>query len=271
MQNKQKTNWIIGAVLFGGFLLSLWLDLTGLALHQWLGVAVGMLAIYHLAAHWRWVVAVSQRFFGRTSRQARTFYVVDAGLAAGFAAIVVTGLVISTWLDLALASYTTWLTIHIVASLATLALVVVKIGLHWRWIVTTARKRILPAPARPAPADQAQPVAVTAQAGRRDFLRLMAGVGAVALLGGVNAIGSLSEGQAEASVAAQDTIPQATTPSTGTRRTRGGFPSGAAGSSSSTSSTCQVQCNRRCSYPGHCRRYTDSNGNGRCDLGECLS
>jgi hypothetical protein len=32
-----------------------------------------------------------------------------------------------------------------------------------------------------------------------------------------------------------------------------------------------VRCDRRCSYPGHCRKYTDSNGNGRCDLGECLS
>jgi hypothetical protein len=267
MSNKPTTQWIIGAALFGGFLLSLWLDLTGLALHQWLGVAVGALAVYHLAAHWRWVVAVSQRFLGRTSRQARTFYVVDAGLAAGFAAIVVTGLAISTWFDLALASYTTWLTVHIVASLATLALVVLKIGLHWRWIVTTARKRILPAPAQPA---KAAPVAVTAETARRDFLRLMAGVGALALLGGVNALGGLKEGQAEASVDAPDALQQATAPSTASRRTRGSA-SSAAGSSGSTSSTCQVQCNKRCSYPGHCRRYTDSNGNGRCDLGECLS
>lgn len=28
-------------------MLSLWLDLTGLALHQWLGLAVGALAVYH--------------------------------------------------------------------------------------------------------------------------------------------------------------------------------------------------------------------------------
>jgi hypothetical protein len=270
MTNKPITQWFIGAALFGGFVLSFWLDLTGVALHQWLGVAVGALALYHLVAHWRWVKAVSQRFFGRTSRQARIFFVVDAGLAAGFAAIIVTGLVISTWLDLALASYTTWLTVHIVASLATLALVVLKIGLHWRWIVTTARKRILPAPTRPAPVAQVQLVAVTSQAGRRDFLRLMAGVGALALLGGVNALGGLKEEQAEASVDTPDVLQQATAPSTASRRMRGNA-SSAAGSSDSTSSTCQVQCNRRCSYPGHCRRYTDSNGNGRCDLGECLS
>jgi hypothetical protein len=40
--------------------------------------------------------------------------------------------------------------------------------------------------------------------------------------------------------------------------------------SSALSSGCVVRCERGCSYPGHCRRYTDSNQNGRCDLGECV-
>ena len=49
-QDKQKRNWIIDAVLFGGFLGALWLDLTGVAVHQWLGLAVGALATYHLVS-----------------------------------------------------------------------------------------------------------------------------------------------------------------------------------------------------------------------------
>ena len=86
-QNKPKTNWLIDAVLFGGFLLAQWLDLTGLPAHQWLGLGVAVLAGYHLTAHWSWVKAVTERFLGCTSRQARTFYAVDAGLAVGFVAI----------------------------------------------------------------------------------------------------------------------------------------------------------------------------------------
>ena len=42
-----------------------------------------------------------------------------------------------------------------------------------------------------------------------------------------------------------------------------------ASSTNTSTNTCQVLCNRRCSFPGHCRRYTDANGNNRCDLGEC--
>ena len=91
--------------------------------------------------------AVTGRLFDRASRQSRKFYAVDAGLAVGFATITVTGLAISTWLDLSLASYVIWRNVHVLASVATLALLVAKIGLHWRWIVDVARRRIFPAPA----------------------------------------------------------------------------------------------------------------------------
>jgi hypothetical protein len=232
MQNRARANWIISALLFGGFLLSLWLDLTGLTVHQWLGLAVGALAVYHLAAHRRWVIAVTERFFGRTSQQARAFYLVDTGLAAGFLAIIVTGLVISSWFGLALTGYTSWLTIHIVASVTTLALVVVKIGLHWRWIVSTARKHLLPVPSGHG---AAQPNPITMPNGRRDFLRLMGGVGAVALLGDLHALSSLERGEAEASTAsANQTTGGVTTRSSGSSVLR---------ASSGNSTACTVQCN----------------------------
>ncbi len=264
-QDKQKHNWIIDAALFGGFLGSLWLDLTGLAVHQWLGLGVGALATYHLVKHWSWVKAVTARFVGgsggRTSSKSRTFYAVDAGLAVGFAAITVTGLVISTWLDLALASYAAWYAVHVTASVATLGLLVVKIGLHWRWIVSVARRSIFPAPVSSGRAVAAQPVAApqraaASQVNRRDFIRLMAGVSAVALLAGAKALGGTAGDEAEASASA------ASTSTTSTRTTR---------SSTGASGSCSVRCGKRCSYPGHCRKYTDSNDNGRCDLGECLS
>ena len=205
---------------------------------------------------------------GGRATQSRTFYAVDAGLAVGFAAITVTGVVISTWLDLTLASYAAWYAVHVAASVATLGLLVVKIGLHWRWIVSVARRSIFPAPAlrlrRSGRAVAAQPVAApqraaASQVNRRDFIRLMAGVSAVALLAGANALGGTAGDEAEASASAAST---SATSTTSTRSTS---------SSTGTSGSCSVRCGKRCSYPGHCRKYTDSNDNGRCDLGECLS
>jgi hypothetical protein len=168
--NKQKHHWLIDAALFIEFLLSFWLELTGVALHQWLGVAIGAVAAYHLFTHWTWVKAVTDRFFKQTAAQARLYYVVDATVLIGLATIIVTGLVISTWLSLTLTNYSAWWTVHVIASLGTLAAVVIKLGLHWRWIVATAQRYIFPQPSRPAPAASGM--------GRREFLRLMGGVSA---------------------------------------------------------------------------------------------
>src|SRR5512136_2030970 len=74
MKTKQKTRWRVDAVLFTGFIATFFLDLTGVELHQWIGVFGGALAVYHLLSHWDWASAVTQRFFGGTSGKARQYY-----------------------------------------------------------------------------------------------------------------------------------------------------------------------------------------------------
>jgi len=76
--------------------------------------------------------------------------------------------------------------------------------------------------------------------------------GAAALLAGVNVLGD--GGLTEAGAASQAST---------------GATALISASSASETSSCAVRCPRRCSYPGHCRRYVDANDNGRCDLGEC--
>jgi hypothetical protein len=251
--NKQKHHWLIDAALFGAFLVSFWLELTGVALHQWLGVAIGAVAGYHLFTHWNWVKAVTHRFFKQTSMQARLYYVVDAAVLIGIAMIIVTGLVISTWLNLTLTNYSAWWMVHVIASIGTLAAVVIKLGLHWRWIVATARRYIFPQPPQPAPMPAANGL------GRREFLRLMGGVSVVAAIAAGSAVEALGQtATTAATTGTAATQSKTTSQSTATTSTQ-----------SQSASSCTVQCNRRCSYPGHCRRYTDSNNNGRCDLGEC--
>ena len=44
MNTKQKTRWWVDAVLFAGFIATFFLDLTGVELHQWLGIFGAALA-----------------------------------------------------------------------------------------------------------------------------------------------------------------------------------------------------------------------------------
>jgi hypothetical protein len=298
---RQSWLWLIDVVLLAGFLAAFFLDLTGLSLHQWLGVALTVLAGYHLVLHWSWVKSVAARLFHQLTRQPRYRFAVDASLLLSFATIMVTGVVISTWLTLPLGgNYLVWRDVHVGASIASLAILVLKIGMHWRWIVNTAQ-RYLPAPRVPVPQTQTlavQPVPVATRLSRRHFLALMGIVGASAALALSNLLDNPQRAQAEVPAALPTATPTASAPQPlGRGRNRGGSdgrsapgasssgsassaapaaqatpaPGNSGNGSSSTSTNCVVQCNRRCSYPGSCRRYVDRNNNGRCDLGECMS
>lgn len=305
--NKQKSNWILDAVLFTGFLVSFALDLTGLPLHQWIGVFGGLLAVYHLALHWDWVTVVSTRFFKKTSKQARTYYLLDILLLAGFYLIVVTGLAMSTWLNLSLTNYPAWVDFHVTTSIVTLVLLVLKIGLHGRWIVRTARQSIFHAAMPAAPEIKMLPVTRLAPAPasavtRRDFLKMMGIVSAASLAAFAFTLNNNQS--AEASAAAVDTTATTATTSKDTAAAQSMAESATAVSTETTESvavaeatptattetvtvaqsytaptattttttvtSCVVRCDRHCSFPGSCRRYQDTNGNNLCDLGECM-
>ena len=157
-RDQQKTNWLLDAALFGGFLLAMWLDFTGVAVHQCWGLGMGMLAVYHLMRHQSWVAAITKRLLHEASSRTLRLVAVDAGLLAGFASITFTGIIISTWPDLSLTPDGAWRTTHVAASVITGALIVAKIGMHWRWVVTVAQRALASAPR--SSADELAPVSV---------------------------------------------------------------------------------------------------------------
>lgn len=264
-KKSQKHNWIVDLILFIGFVFAFLLDLTGLSWHQWLGVFVGVLSGYHIFIHWQWIKSVTQRFFIRTSNQARVYYLLDAGLLAGFALILVIGLLISSWLDLTLENYATWVDLHIGVSILTLVLVVIKIGLHWRWIVNTFKRQfLLPAPSRPT-WRVPQPTGTNRQVSRREFLSLMGIVGAasfVALTSALKPEENVLAGEPEVQ---GDELPQ--NADLAVLMTQDSSIKNA--SSNATTDDCVVQCRRDCTYPGRCRKFVDRNQNNICDLTEC--
>lgn len=251
---KQKRNWIVDVVLFTGFLLAFFLDWTGLLWHEWLGVAVGLIAIYHLLVHWKWVNTITKRFFSRTSKQSRLYYLLDWSLLLSFLVIGITGLMISTWFNLELAEYIFWKDIHVYSSIASLVIVLLKIASHWRWIVNTAT-RYIGLWRKPAPSLAVFPIQSGPNPGsldRREFLQLM-GVASLASLISASNLIEFGEKTSREIVSAQTSI--------------GEVPE--SGSISSINQVCTAVCDQGCTYPGQCRRYVDQNRNGICDLTEC--
>lgn len=292
---KQKRNWILDVLLWVGFLSAFFLDFTGLEFHQWLGVALGLMATIHLVRHFNWLKAAITRL----SRRALKYILLDIFIAGGFAVILGSGLIISTWLNLPLENYAIWKNIHVIISVATLMAILGKVGLHWRWIALTTQKffnkgqKVLTPPV-------AEPVVISSQMiERRKFLTMM---GVASLVTAVSIYKVLKPEQAALAetttntgsnsilstsqpTATQVIVSESNTSNLVSQPTQSGVitvdptstqvtvvtasPTSTPVVVSYPATTCTVQCNRGCSYPGHCRRYTDANQNGKCDLGEC--
>ncbi len=63
MNKKQENHWWIDLLLFISFLTTFFLQLTGLIVHQWLGIVSIALAAFHLLLHQDWVKTIFNRFF----------------------------------------------------------------------------------------------------------------------------------------------------------------------------------------------------------------
>ncbi|MGV8025384.1 MAG: hypothetical protein AB2L18_02365 [Anaerolineaceae bacterium] len=293
MKNQtNKTNWWIDLILFSGFVLAFLLDLTGLPLHQWGGLFICVLALYHLLRHWKWIVNILQRFYQRGVGSQRVRFLVDLILLFGFELILLTGLMISSWFNFSLTDYLLIRNVHVISSISCLVLLVLKIALHMRWIISTMRKILNRSAKQPSLTNTniSHPGNVKLIE-RREMLRMMGLVGSASLaalfFGGASTLQSLLSNESAVDNSTTQlndpqvhTITQENTRIVGTPTispsvnptvtpTPQTLPT-LSPTSVSVTSACVVRCPNACFYPGRCRRYVDTNGNNRCDLGECL-
>jgi len=255
-----------------------------------LGLFVFFLVLVHLFTHEEWVISVSKRFLKNLWKKACLCYVLDFSLLALFASITVTGLVISSLLNLNLANYDAWRFLHVSASYLTLGMVGLKIALHWKWIVNTASRKIfrrdVPVIAKSGVACSLSQSGESKAINRRQFLESTGIFAGAVLFAGIeysswvskNVVDAVKENavvQAQVETTSTPFQPQTATSlpvqqAAGSTRDAAAVQSTAAPTSIPTAPIVQasVRCDRGCSFPGNCRRYEDTNNNNLCDLSE---
>jgi len=276
MSIKNILKWLINFTLLGAFIATFFLDLTGVSLHQWLGLASGAIALFHLVNHWQWVKAITQRFFQNASNSARINYLLDATLGLGMTLIILTGVIISTWLGVTGNAFEVIRYVHVFSSITTLIVLLGKLVLHWKCIAGAIKmfftKKSIPS-FQNLPAHNCEnPAAIS----RREALRTL---GSISLAGGfvlVKAITSLDfpvigeDLQNEQIETATPSPVDDTSPADNFQQAAPTPAATAIPNQNQAVTNCVVRCPNSCLYPGRCRRYTDRNNNGKCDLGECL-
>ena len=163
--NRSKVNLVVDIVIFLAFLIATAPHFTGIAIHEWLGLAFSAAIITHLLLHWQWIVETTKRIFSKLSGKTRLNYALNILLFIDVTLIAFTGIMISKsalpTLGITLAGGMAWRSLHFLTSAAAVVLVGLHVAMHWQWIADAVRRYVVSSiaarilPAAPAPVKSA--------------------------------------------------------------------------------------------------------------------
>ncbi|RMD80953.1 MAG: DUF4405 domain-containing protein [Chloroflexi bacterium] len=157
--NQNWRNFLIDVVMFVAFLIATAPRFSGLAIHEWLSLALAAALITHILLHWQWIVTIGKRLFAKTTWRSRLNYLLNTLLFLAFTITVATGVLMSRealpLLGITMPRDRTLELLHRQASDLTMVILGLHIAIHWSWIVGMIR-RIWP---QRKPARQAASVA----------------------------------------------------------------------------------------------------------------
>lgn len=114
---------------------------TGIAVHEWLSIAILVPLGLHLVINWEWTVRVAGRLFDRMLHMSSLNLVVDVALFVSAVTVMLSGLMVSRValgaLGLTVTPSAIWIATHAVSASATVALLFAHFALHWRWVART--------------------------------------------------------------------------------------------------------------------------------------
>jgi len=141
-----KTKLILDITIFSAFLTISNPALTGLAVHEWLGVSLAAVLITHLLFQWKWIVSLTSTFFQKLMHASRLNYVVDSLLFVAMTAAMLSGILISrnilATLGITLSVGSPGRSIHSLSANASLVFVALHFALYWNWVVGSVRRYI---------------------------------------------------------------------------------------------------------------------------------
>ncbi len=147
MSNSNRTKLLLDIGTFLAFLIAMDPRSSGIAVHEWLTIALAATIIVHLLLNWEWIVNMTRRIFGKGLNGARINYVLNWLLFIDGILIMLSGIMISEVavpaLGLSLPMDFSWRRLHDMSANLSLLIMGLHLAMHWNWIVTTFKRVFL--------------------------------------------------------------------------------------------------------------------------------
>ena len=146
MNKKDRTNLIIDAICLVVYLVVANPAWTGIGFHEWLSLGVFVVLFVHLLFHMDWVIKTTKLAFTKPSWATTGSWVLNLLILISFTLAMLSGILISgdvlPALGLFADGYYFWDPVHAFSAKLLLALIIVHIVVHWRWILSFFKKKI---------------------------------------------------------------------------------------------------------------------------------
>jgi len=141
MKNKAVYKYLFDITMTVLMLLLMDYDVTGLALHEWLGIGLFVMFAAHKLFNYKWIKGVSARLFDSGLKtKTRIMYLLDVLLLFSVSAVTVSGILVSELFSFELGDRAFWVSLHELTAYGSLILISVHIGFHWKAIMKAAGK-----------------------------------------------------------------------------------------------------------------------------------
>ena len=116
--------------------------LTGIRLHEWIGLVLTLPAVVHLVVNWDWVVRTVAGLLGKAKATTRLNLLVDSGLFVSLVGVTLSGFLVIPGLAASLGVQATasWHAAHLLTSDLTVAFTLAHLALHASWISDVVRR-----------------------------------------------------------------------------------------------------------------------------------
>jgi len=121
--------------------------LTGIPIHEWLGLAVIIPLVVHLLINWGWIQAATHRFFARFPGQSRINYILNWALfilmtAEGFTGLMISEIILPMF-GLSASHSFIYKYLHKLLADGLLIVFALHLAMHWRWVLAVLKKNIV--------------------------------------------------------------------------------------------------------------------------------
>ena len=144
---QTKTKLWLDIIIFVAFLVTMDPRSSGIAIHEWLSLAMLAALTLHLLLSWDWIIIISQRFLGKLGTQNRINYILNWLLFIDGTLLIVSGAMISEvampFLGIRLPEGFAWRRLHDMSANLGLLMLGLHTALHWSWIVNTFSRYLI--------------------------------------------------------------------------------------------------------------------------------